>query len=149
MAKMFWSALIFGVSVQMVCYLFWAFNFFGGLVEYPLGDVSSVASIFSVDVYSVLLGIGGGLAIGLAALLLKQGTYAIYGMLIWGFGCLFKVVQTFFLVIPNTLGALLPPETNPNPELFPINPIIVVIGVLFAFFAWIYFFGLVVQRDTP
>ena len=147
MAKLFISALIFGLSLQVTCYLFWAFNFFGGLIEYPLGDVSGLSSVFSINTYSVLIGIGGGLAIGLAALLLKQGTYAIYAMLLWAIGCMFNITQTFFLAIPNTIGALLPPETNPNPAAFPVNPLIVVLGVVFAFAAWMYMFGLVIQRD--
>ena len=148
MAKLFISALIFGLSLQVTCYLFWAFNFFGGLIEYPLGDVASLSSLFSINVYSVLIGIGGGLAIGLAALLLKQGTYAIYAMLLWAIGCMFNIIQTFFLAIPNTIGALFPPETNPNPAAFPVNPLVVVLGVVFAFAAWMYMFGLVIQRDS-
>jgi len=145
--KLFINALVFGVAVQVVCYLFWAFNFFGGLISYPLGDVSALSSVFSIDVYSVLIGVGGSLAIGLAALLLRQGTYAIYAMLLWAIGSMFKLIQTFFLAIPNTLASLIPPESNPNPALFPVSPFIVVIGIVFAFGAWMYLFGLVIQRD--
>lgn len=145
--KLFMNALIFGVSVQLVSYLFWAFNFFGGIIAYPLGDVSSLSSVFSVDAFSVLLGIGGGLAIGVAALLLRQGTYAIYALILWAIGSMFKVIQTFFLVIPNTIAGLFPPSTNPNPALFPVNPIVVVLGIIFVFAAWMYLFGLVIQRE--
>jgi hypothetical protein len=149
MAKLFVSALVFGLSLQLVCYLFWAFDFFGGIISYPFGDAASaVSSVFSINAYSVLIGVGGSLAIGLAALLLRQGTYAIYAMLIWAIGCMFNIIQTFFLAIPNTIGALLPVETNPNPAVFPINPLIVVVGVIFVFAAWMYLFGLVIQRDT-
>ncbi|MFA5366220.1 MAG: hypothetical protein WC325_13645 [Candidatus Bathyarchaeia archaeon] len=148
MAKLFINYLILGVSVQAVCYLFWAFNLFGGLIEYPLGDVSSLSTLFSIDTFSVLIGIGGAIGIGLAALLLKQGTYAIYAMLLWAIGCMFKVVQTFVLVIPNTIGALLPASTNPNPALFPVNPILVVVSLFFALGAWLFMFGLVIQRDV-
>lgn len=147
--KIFWEALLLGVAVQVICYLFWAFNFFGGLVTYPLGDVSSLSSVFSIDAFSVIIGLGGAAVIGLAGLLLKTGTTAVYAMLLWGIGCMFKVIQTFFLAIPNMLGSLIPPEANPNPALFPVNPIIVVIGIIFGFGAYIYLFGLVIQRETP
>ncbi|MFA5365148.1 MAG: hypothetical protein WC325_08225 [Candidatus Bathyarchaeia archaeon] len=147
--KLFIAFLVFAVALQSVCYLCWAFNVFGGLIEYPLGDVSTLQNVFSVDLtFSVLVGIGGAVGIGLAMLLLKAGTYAIYAMLLWAIGVMFNVFQTFVLVIPNTIGALLPESTNPNPALFPINPIIVVISIFFAMGAWLYFFSLVIQRDV-
>jgi hypothetical protein len=148
MAKLFINYLVLGVSIQAVCYMFWAFNVFGGVIAYPLGDVSSLSTLFSIDAFSVLIGVGGAVGIGLAALLLKQGTYAIYAMLLWAIGCMFKVVQTFVLVIPNTIGALLPEATNPNPALFPINPLIILVSLFFTFGAWIFMFELVIQRPV-
>jgi hypothetical protein len=149
MAKLFISALIFGLSLQITCYLFWAFNFFGGLITYPLGDVSSLTEkVFVLNVNSGLLAVVGMSAIGIAAFLLKQGTYAIYAMLIFAIGCMVGVVQSFFLAIPNTIGALFPPETNPNPTAFSVNPIIIAISAIFVFAAWMYFFGLVIQREA-
>jgi hypothetical protein len=152
MGKLFINYLMLGVSVQAVCYLFWVFNLFGGLIEYPLGDVSSLSSLFSIDAYSVLIGFGGAAIIGLAAWLFKQGTYAIYAMLIWAIGCMFNIVKTFLVVIPNTIGALLPNSTNPLPPdpvtgVYPTNPLIVVVVFFFTFGAWLYFFGLVIQRE--
>lgn len=148
MAKIFISALIFGVALQVTCYLFWAFNAFGGIMNYPLGDVSSVTNVFSLNVNSGLLSVIGISVIGVAALLLRQGTYAIYAMIIFAIGCMFTVFQTFFLAIPNTIGALIPPEANPNPSVFSVNPIIIAISAIFLFSAWMYFFGLVIQRDA-
>lgn len=144
--KLFVNALVFGVALQLTSYLLWAFNVFGGIISYPLGDVSSLNNIFSLSLFDAVIGVGGAAAIGLAALLLRQGTYAIYAMLLWGIGSMFKVIQTFFLVIPNTLGALIPPEANPNPAVFPVNPLIVVLAAIFLFAAWVYLFKLVIQR---
>lgn len=146
--KLFINFLVFAVAVQVVCYLFWAFNVFGDLIVYPLGDVTALSNVFSINTYSALIGIGGAAMIGLAALLLKQGVYAVYAMLLWGIGVMFSVVQTFILAIPNTLAALLPAATNPNPALFPTNPLIIVISLFFAFGAWMYMFGLVIQREV-
>jgi hypothetical protein len=148
MGKLFINFLVFTVALQSVCYLVWAFNLFAGKIEYPIGDVSSLNSLFSIDTYSVLIGVGGAAIIGLAAWLFKQGTYAIYAMLLWAIGCMFNIVKTFLIVIPNTIGALLPASTNPDPALFPVNPLIVVIIFYFTFGAWLYFFGLVIQRDV-
>jgi len=148
MAKLFISSLIFLVSIQLVCYLFWAFNFFGGLVEYPLGNVDSLSNIFVLDTKTGILLIVGTSAIGIAAALLKVGSYMIYAMALFAIGSLFSVFQSFVLAIPNTIGALFPPETNPNPALFPINPFVVVIIFVFLFGAWWYIFGLIIQRDA-
>ena len=148
MNKLFQELLPLGVALQLACYLCWAFNPFGNLIQYPLGDVSSIQSVFSIDIYSALLGIGGAAIIGVAALLLRPGLYAIYAMLIWGIGTAFRVIQTFFLAIPNTIGALIPASTNPNPAVFPVNPISVFVTVVIGYAAFWWLFGLVVQRDT-
>lgn len=145
--RLLYAFIVFAVSLQVTCYLFWAFNIFGGRIEYPLGDVASLSSLFSIDAFSVLVGVGGAVGIGLAMLLLKQGTYAIYAMLLWGFGCVFNVIKTFVLVVPNTIGALLPAATNPNPSLFPVNPLLVVIVFFFSFGAWWFLLSLVLQRE--
>lgn len=148
MNRLFLEILPFGVALQLVCYLCWAFNVFGGMVQYPLGDVNSIQSVFSLDVYSVLLGVGGAAIIGVASLLLRVGTYAIYAMLLWGIGTAFKVIQTFFLAIPNTIGALIPASTNPDPSIFPVNPIGVFVTVVIGYAAFWWLFSLVIQRDT-
>ncbi|MFA5365968.1 MAG: hypothetical protein WC325_12365 [Candidatus Bathyarchaeia archaeon] len=151
--KILVNFLIFAMALQIVCYLFWVFNVFGGLIKYPLGDTSQLSNIFSISAFDAVVGIGGAVGIGLAMLLLKQGTYAIYAMLLWAIGVIFKVIQTFILVIPNTIGALLPNAANPLPPdpttgVYPTNPLVVVVVLIFTFGAWWYMFGLVIQRDV-
>jgi hypothetical protein len=150
MSKLFMNALVFGIALQMTCYLFWAFNVFGGLVVYPISSASTMSGMagwFDISAFSVLVGVGGSIAIGIAGLLLRQGTYAIYAVLLWAIGNFFPFVRDFFLTIPNTISALIPSVTNPNPTLFPINPIMIVISSIFAFGAFMYMFGLVFQRE--
>jgi hypothetical protein len=155
MAKLMINFFVFALAAQIVCYLLFLFDVFGGMIDYPLGDVTTMQSVFAIDTYSVIIGAGGAVGIGLAALLLKQGVYAVYAMLLWGIGTLFSVVRTFITVIPNTLAALIPKETNPlaytngvfDPSSTAIHPFIVVIMLMFAFGAWMYFFGLVIQRE--
>lgn len=77
----------------------------------------------------------------------KGQVYAIYAMLIWGIGTAFRVIPTFFLAIPNTISALIPPQTNPDPTTFPVNPIAVFITVVVGYAAFWRLFSLVMQRD--
>lgn len=146
MGKLMINFLIWTVAIQTVAYLFWAFDLSGGRVVYPV-DISTLQNIFSpLDTYSALIGLGGAALIGLAALLLKQGVYAIYAMLLWGIGVMFNVVRTFIIVIPNTLAALLPEATNPLSG--QTNPLITVVLFWFLFGAWLAFFGYVMQREA-
>ena len=150
MAKLFVNALVFGLALQMTCYLFWAFDVFGGLIAYPISNSASMVSLtgwFDLSAFSWIVGVGGSVAIGLAGLLLRQGTYAVYAILLWALGSFFPFVRDFFLTIPNTISALIPASTNPNPTLFAVNPIMVVISCIFAFGAFMYMFGLVFQRE--
>lgn len=144
MAKLFIEALLFGICFQLAAYLFWAFNFMGGTVNYPYGNVAGLTSVFSINAYSALAGVGAAVGIGIAALLLKQGVYAIFAMLLFGIGIMFNFIGTFFLAIPNVIGSVIPASANPLGG--GVNPIIVVITVIFFFAAWMYMFGLVIQR---
>lgn len=148
--KLFYDILYFGVALQLTLYLFSSFNFFAGSpLNYSISNLSLLSNTFNVsDTYSVLVGGVGFAAIGLASLLLRQGVYAIYAMLLWAIGIVFNFISGFFLIIPNMLSFLLPAETNPNPALFALNPITVVIGVVVAFAAWLYMLGLVLQREV-
>lgn len=136
------------VSLQLICYLFWSFNIFGGLLQYPLGDASQISSLQAMFTPTILSGVIGGsiLGISLAALLLRQGTFPIYAMLLLGLTCIFPIVSSFLLTVPNTIAALLPEAINPIPGA--PNPISVVIVIIvgYAIFWWL--FGLIVQRDV-
>jgi hypothetical protein len=149
MSKLFINFLVYGVALESVCYLFWQFNVFGGLIQYPLGsaaDLNSLNNMFSLTSFNALLGIGGAALIGLAALLLRQGTYALYAMLLWAIGMFFNVVKGIVLAVPNTVAAFLPGASNPTPG--GINPIFTVIALILTFAGFMYLFGLVIQRDV-
>ena len=150
--KIFWNALIFGIAVQLTTWVFWAFGVFGDVISYPV-PVTNITTlygptgIFNITAFGTMVGIGGAAVIGVAGILLRQGTYALYAMTLWGIGQFFPIVSGFFLAIPNTMSALLPAVTNPNPTLFPVNPIMVVVSVIFAFGAFTFMFGLVFNRE--
>lgn len=148
MANLMYNILVFGICLEIVSYLVWAFNAFGGLIQYPFGnaaDVLNLQNMFTVDIWMALIS-GTGVVIGIAALLLRQGTYALYALLIFAIGVFYRVVVPFLIVIPNTVAALLPASTNPDPTLFPINPIQVVVGIIVGFAIFVFMFELITQR---
>jgi len=143
--KFFTNLLILGLAINAALYLFGAFNF-DPQVQIP-GSLSTMTSWFNLSPFNLLFTGATAAVVGVAALLLRSGTYAIYAMLIAALGMIIAPVQSFVMAIPNLLGLLLPAATNPNPTLFPINPITVVISLFFAFGAYWFIFGLVIQRD--
>jgi len=145
----FETLLVFGVAFQIVAYLFWAFDVCP-FIEYPI-SVDSIQNSFTITPFSLMFAGAGAAAIGLAAMLLRAGTYAVYAMLLWAIGTILPVVSNFFLAIPNTLGALMPflfsanAPSNPFPG--ETNPLFAVIIVIFTFSAYWFLFRLVTQRN--
>jgi hypothetical protein len=152
MSKLFVNFLVFGIALQLVCYICWAFNLFNGLIQYPLGtadNINSLNSMFSMDWWSGLVGLAG-VGISVAALLLRQGTYAVYALLLFALGVFSKIISGFILAIPNTVTALIASvggeALNPTPG--STNPILIFIGAIVVFAGFMYFFGLVIQREA-
>lgn len=153
--RLFYTFLVFGISLQIAAYLFWAFTVVPS-VAYPI-SIADTMNVFSLDKFSwqFMMGVGGAVGIGLAMLLLRQGTYALYAILIWVMGVFLPFTTGFFLAIPNTIGALIPTDlwnlTNPFPpnatNTYPMHPLMVVIVLLFAFSAWIMMMELLTQRN--
>lgn len=153
--RLFYTLLVFGISVQVASYLFWAFNICP-YVKYPI-DMEATMNWFSLESFQwqFLMGVGGAAGIGLAMLLLRQGTYAIYAILIWVLGVFLPFTTGFFLAIPNTIGALIPQDlwdmTNPFPVdssgSYPTHPLMVVVVLIFAFGGWIMMMELLTQRN--
>jgi hypothetical protein len=143
--KIFMNALYFGICIQLAAYLCWAFQLFGPAMDYPIhSSAASLSSLFDLSAFNAIVGIGGAAAILISGLLLRVGTYAVYAMLIWGFGAFFPIVRDFFLSLPNTIIALVT-ATGAGSDI--TNPLLLVITVIFAFSAFLYLFGLVFQRE--
>lgn len=148
MNKLFAEILPFLFALQIIAYLLWAFDVFSGKISYPLGDISSIDSIFSIDEFSILLGVGGGILIGVVSFLFKPGVYAIYALLIWVFGVTFRAVQTFLLVLPNTLGALIPNVACVTIGGELVNPIAISVTVIVGWALFWWCSSLIFQRDV-
>lgn len=140
--------------MNCVLYLFNVFGFNPPQVQYP-GSLSTMTSWFNLEPFNLLFTGATAAIVGVAALLLKQGTYAIYAMLLAALGMIIAPVQAFIIAIPNAIGTWIPKEANPlaynagvyNPDYTGINPIVTVISLIFAFAAYWFIFGLVIQRD--
>lgn len=151
--KLFTNILILGLAINIILYLFGVFDF-NPQVHYQ-GELSAMTSWFNLEPFNLLFTGATAAVVGVASLLLRQGTYAIYAMLIAALVMIISPVQAFILAIPNAIGSWLPPETNPlaytngvfDPTSTAINPITIVISLIFAFAAYWFIFGFVVQRE--
>ena len=140
MGNLFYNMMLFGICVQLSCYLFWAFNVTGNLIQFPLGsaaDINNLNNMFSINLWTFLIG-GAGIAISVVSLLMRSGTYAIYALLISAIGVFFNVVKGFVFAVPNVISALFPGS--------PTGPITYVVGVIVMFAGFIYLFELAIQR---
>lgn len=141
----FGKILLFGFLFNCVL---WIFSAFQVDPQVQVGvSLTDWTSWFNLSPFNLMFATGTAAVIGVAALLLRQGTYALYAMLIAGITMIIGPIQNFIMAIPNTLSLLIPASTNPNPALFAENPILIVIRLIFAFAAYWFIFGLVIQRD--
>lgn len=108
MGKLFYSVLLFGVALQMAAYLANVTQWFPN--QMLNGNLVGMETAFSltpfVNAFSIVGAVGGAAAIGLASLLVRPGTYAIYAMVLWAIAMFIPVVQNFFLAIPNFIASL-------------------------------------------
>jgi len=149
MSKLFWSLLWFGICVQAAAYITWAYRFFGDSVVYPITtDAANVLGVFTITPYTLMFCGAGAAAIGLGAIVTRSGTYALYAVLIWAIGCFITNVSGFFLAIPNTLGALLPASTNPDPAAFSVHPVVQLLVIFATISLWVLLFGYAMQREA-
>ena len=73
-------------------------------------------NMFSLDVFTKnFTYVGIGVAAGLAGLLLRQNTYALYALIIFAVATFIPILNTFIYAIPNMIDAVmyLYPEANP------------------------------------
>jgi hypothetical protein len=150
--KFFTNILLFGLSVNIAIFLFSAFKF-DPQYSMPFMDLTKWSGWFNFSPWNILFTSASIAGITLASILLRSNTYAIYALLLAALGFVIQPVYQFMTAIPNALAAFLPDSTNPNFTVvngvttYGPNPLIAVILLIFAFFAFWFIFGLVVQRD--
>lgn len=148
--KLFYSLLTLGIALQITAWIFWVFNVCP-YITYPLGNAQALEDIFSINIYDIMFTGAGLVVIGLAGMLTRQGTYMIYGMVIWAIGTILPFIRNTFLAIPNTIGGLLNLVTSSYAE---AETYVIVLttafSIIFAYAAFWFLFNLVIQRDvTP
>jgi hypothetical protein len=148
--KLFYSLLTLGIALQITAWIFWVFNVCP-YITYPLGNAQALEETFSIDLFDLMFTGTGLVVIGLAGLLLRQGTYAIYAMVIWAIGTIIPFIRNTFLAIPNTIGGLLNLVTSSyaDAETY-VYVLTTAFSIIFAYAAFWWLFNLVIQRDvTP
>jgi hypothetical protein len=152
--KLFTDLLIFGLCVNISIYLLSVFNLLP--VTMTAVNLSDWTSWFNISAWNILLTGATTIGIGLASILLRQGVYAVYAMLLTALSMIITPISGFLLAFPNLIGTMLPPETNPlaytngvfNASYVGLNPIVIVVSLIYAFAAYWFIFGLVIQRDV-
>lgn len=148
LSKFFTNLLILGIALNISIYLIGVFGV-NPLSNLQFTDLSSWEGWFDFSALNILLTGGVTAAVGIAAVLLRQGTYAIYAMLLAALSMIISPIQKLVYAIPLAIGSWLPDSTNPLPPVngvYPPNPIFIIISLLYVFGAYWFIFGLVIQR---
>lgn len=141
------AKLLYNILLGYVCFSLASFVLFQSqIIPYnlPVGwqPISSssniIADLFSINAFTVLLGIGGGIAIGVVGFLLKQGINAVYALVIFVFGVIFTPVQQMVTSLPITLALFFTGE---------LSYLVVVIMSVVSFAVFIFFIELLAQRS--
>ena len=119
MSKLFYSVLLFGICLQCSAYLF---NVFQILPQQMVnGNITGITSTFSIahfNSFTVIGAASGAAIIGIVSLLLKQNTFAIFGMILWAIAMFIPLVGPFFLAIPTFFASLQLPGTVTQPIIY-------------------------------
>lgn len=105
---------------------------------------TELGGIFTLDVFARNFSWAGiAVAAGLAGLLLRQNTYAVYALIIFAIATFIPIINTFIYAIPNMIDAVmyLYPEYNPfalSGGIFagtnPYSLILIAVGTFAGFF---------------
>jgi len=90
----------------------WTLNIAGILPVYrePISDPTNILNLFSLDVFTAITGIVGGVTIGILAIMTRSYALSTGVLLLWIVGIMFKPVQDIFAGIPYLLEAVLPSQ---------------------------------------
>ncbi len=145
------NVIFFIIALQSACYLCAAFQVFGTAINYPLGGgtgMNDLNSYFSFDRlgFTTLMGFGGGAAAAtIVGVLTRNGSYALYAMLIFGLGGFIPLIQNFVLAFPNTAMALIA-STGAGTDI--TGPLLATLGVWVGAWGAMYIFGIIFNREV-
>ncbi len=135
--KLWYNLMLFTIFVNIAMYLLQVFGVVG-VSTAPQYSPMTLYTKFSIDVFVrnfTLTGVGS-VAIMLAGLLLRQGTYALYAMTVFAICTFIPIISDFLLAIPNLIDSVIPAAMNP---LYPAaNPIGLIFTAIFGFAAFMF-----------
>jgi len=103
-------------------------------------------NMFSVDIFvrNFMWTVGAAMAAGVAAILLRQNTYALYALTIFVVGAFIPIVNNFIFAFPNLIDSIMfmYPQYNPFSSVLsgpfagtnPYSLVFVAVGYFAAFF---------------
>lgn len=144
------TIIFFVVALQSSCYLCTAFEVFGPNITYPLGsgnNLNDLTGYFDIERlgFTSLMGLGGGaIAATLLGIVTRNGTYALYTMLIFGFGSFIPLAQNFVLALPNTLTGIFE-SVGVGASI--TSPLLLTFGVWLGMWVALSIFGLIFNRE--
>lgn len=103
------------------------------------GSTNTLDLLFSINAFTVLLGISGGIAIGIVGFLLKQGINAVYALTIFVFGVVFKPVASLVTSLPLSLAVIFAGD---------LSYLVTVFVSILSFAVFIFFVELLVGRNV-
>lgn len=149
------------IALESACYLCQVFNVFGGVISYPFAytSIGSFANYFSFERlgFSALIGGVGAASIMVIGIITRQGTYALYSMLVFGFGAFIPLISDFVLAAPNTIYAIISAtgignvnigvDPSTGAAITAWEPLAITVGLWAAVWGVLFVFGLIFQRD--
>ena len=113
--RLMYNIILFAVFVNLAIWLVQIFGLIpaGVAAEYdPIG----IKNMFTLDIFvKNFMWAGIGVAAGLAGLLLRQNTFALYALVIFAVASFVPIVSNFIYAVPNLINAIMVmyPAYNP------------------------------------
>jgi len=143
--KFMYNILLLGLAVNLCIWLVQVFALAPAVLPAKYSPLD-LGAMFSVDVFvrNFMWTVGAAMAAGVAAILLRQNTYALYALTIFVVGAFIPVINNFIFAFPNLIDSImyLYPEYNPFSGVLtgpfagtnPYSLVLVAIGYFAAFF---------------
>lgn len=147
--RMFYNLLLFTACLNFSAFLLPYFIALPYHTVFPWNP-TDINSMFDFSNLASLAGIGiVSTAIGIVMLLMRQGTYALYALLIFAIGVLFKPINALVFAVPNLINALLPSSPGYTWIILgtTFNPIGAVVYAVYTFAIFMFLVELITQRN--
>jgi hypothetical protein len=114
----------------------------------------SIMSMFSLNLFqNNFMYVGVGVAAGLAGLLLRQNTFALYALVIFGVASFLPILSNIIYALPRMIDTIMVmyPEYNPFANagmLSGTNPYSLFLAAIAGFAAWIFIMDMISGRQT-